>query len=101
MADVNKDGFLSVDEWKAFHKFFVQSFQECLSDGFDYALTISSMNCMMAQTWLKEIQWENNVQQTFKGFGDINEEELLPPYVEDKLLRLHKDIILAADRNGD
>jgi hypothetical protein len=29
MADVNKDGSLSSDEWRAFHKFFIKNYNEC------------------------------------------------------------------------
>lgn len=29
MADINKDGALSSDEWKAFHKFFIKNYNEC------------------------------------------------------------------------
>jgi hypothetical protein len=31
MADINKDGSLSQDEWKAFHKFFIKPYNECAS----------------------------------------------------------------------
>lgn len=30
MADINRNGFLSLEEWRAFFQFFIKPFNECI-----------------------------------------------------------------------
>merc|ERR1719199_1513139 len=74
MADINKDGFLSIEEWKAFHRIFISEFELCI-EGDYYALDIEGLECQLTQDWFKRIAYDGGIwQDTFESFGDFEEE---------------------------
>lgn len=54
MADINKDGALSKDEYKAFHQFFVAKFNNCANE--DYMIDVAQMEaCVFNDISIKSI----------------------------------------------
>jgi Ca2+-binding EF-hand superfamily protein len=69
MADINKDGALSKDEYKAFHQFFVSKFNSCATE--DYMIDVAQMEgCVFNDISVKSIAYKGMMNRTFEGFGN-------------------------------
>lgn len=98
MADVNKDGALSADEWRAFHRFFIKSYNECADA--QYRMTHTEIQCVFAHPYFKSMAVEGSIKKTFEGFG-TNEVDPEEGEAEKGDGWNAKQILLAVDRDLD
>lgn len=85
MADISRDGNLSVDEWRAFHKFFVGPWEKCVSETQKfsgvpeptlfsqtqtYLSNVTGFNsCIGDAAWLRSMASPSNKSIVWEGFG--------------------------------
>jgi len=95
LADINKTGSLSKEEWRNFYSIFVDDFQGVCNEDGDWYLTPTELaKCMYTAHWVRYFAPMGAWDISTKAFGP-NEGE------EKSTKNFAEDIVYSADKGGD